>query len=391
MSGPLRFRTATVLVLAGLSNAPASANILDTLFNRTPDEASSPAPAQDATAKDASAKDAPAKDECLSRPGKPVDGQHWMYRLDGHRRCWFMVPEENATSRQRARHHTARRRLATSEENEVAPRQRKAVVDARAELVRPAPEDTLQPTPVPALRMVDAAASVPAANAAPSVPATGAAALVPPPPILAKPDAKPDPKPDPKPDQLPSDRADAPQQPDVPKDNVETLLAAAPASSEPAAASVPPATTVAFAMVTGEDEPWWRSRWLGPMLMGLGLISLLIATLPVRRPSLVARNVRAPEPEEPLSVLSDSDPQTDLQHYRPSPAMRSGGRQIAGRERNSRPSSPGHPDRSFQEAIRALTDFDPASVEASPGALTPRRPDVAPASRSTRTYASRTS
>src|SRR5262245_28603291 len=111
MSGPMRCRYAAVLILAGLLiagilNAPASANILDTLFNRTPEDAS--APAQDASAKDASAKqDAAAKDECLSRPGKPAEGQHWMYRLDGHRRCWFSVPEEAATVRKRAHHPVA--------------------------------------------------------------------------------------------------------------------------------------------------------------------------------------------------------------------------------------------------------------------------------------------
>lgn len=366
MSGPLRFRFAAVLVLAAFSTSPAFANIIDTLLNRTPEEAAPPAPA----------KDAQAKDECLSRPGKPVDGQHWRYRLDGNRRCWFLGPEEAATSRQRAQRHGIKRRLAASEEDEAAPRKRKAVVDARAELVRPAPEETLQPRSVPAMKVVDAAPSVPATGAAASVsataaaapvPATGAAALVPPPPVLAQPDP------------LPPQRSSAPQDSNAPQDNVETLLAASPASSEAVAASAPAVANLAILTVTGEDGPWWTSRWFGPLLMALGLMSLLIAMRPVRTVAQVTRRVRDPEIDDRPGPSSDARSHAHLQRRRPAPAMQQGARQFAERQRMLRASGPADPDISFQEAIRMLTDVDPASVEPRPGPVAKRPRDTSPA------------
>jgi hypothetical protein len=365
MSGPLRFRTAAVL-LAGLSTSPVSANIIDTLFNRAPEEALAPAPA----------KDASAKDECLSRPGRPADGQHWMYRLDGHRRCWFSVPEEAAAVRKRVHHHAVKQRFISSEKDEIALRRQKAVVDARAELIRPAAEDALQPRPVPAVKVVDAAAFVPA---------TGAAALVPSPPVLAKPD------------QLPLEHpnvsrdSDAPQDSNVRQDNVETLLAATAAGSEAVAVSASPAGTVAVPVATGEDVQWWTSRWIGPLLMGLGLMSLLGAARPLRGAALLTRSVRAPEAEDRLSLRSDSDSEAHLHHRRHVPAIRHGTRPIAEHQRKSRPPRPASPDMTFHEAISLLTDFDAASLDARPGALTQKRLDAAPASGKTGAYVSRMS
>ena len=145
MSGPLRCRAAAVFILAGgpllagLPSSPASANFIDTLLNRAPEDAAAPAPVQDTSGKqDASSKlDALAKDECLSRPGKPVEGQHWMYRLDGHRRCWYPVAQDTATVRMRAHRHAAKRRPAASEEAESAP--------ARGSAHVPAPRPTAPP------------------------------------------------------------------------------------------------------------------------------------------------------------------------------------------------------------------------------------------------------
>jgi hypothetical protein len=345
------------------------------LLNRAPEEAPPPVPV----------KDTQAKDECLARPGKPADGQHWRYRLDGHRRCWFLAPEEIATSRQRVRHHAVKRRLASSEEDETAPRKQRAVVDARAELMRPAPEEALQPTPVPAVKVVDAAPSVPAtgaavpapaAGAAVSAPAAGAAALVPPPPVLAKRD------------RLPSEQPDV-RKDDVRNDNVETLLAATPASSEAIAVSASPASAVAVPVDIGEDVQWWTSRWIGPLLMALGLMSLVVATRPLQRAALVTRSVRAPEAEERLGRYSDSESQAHLHDRRHAPAMRHGARQIADHQRTSRQSGPANPDMTFQDAIRMLTDFDEASFDARSGALTPRPLDAAPASGKARAYVSR--
>jgi len=355
MSGPLRFRFASALILAALSTSPAFANPFEALFNRAPEEPPAPAPANDSD-----------NEECLSQPGKPADGQHWVYRLDGHRRCWFLVPEGTATLRQRVHHRAAKRRLAARQENEAAPRKRKAVVDARAELLRAAPPETLQPTPVPALRVVDAA----------PVPAAGAAALVPPPPVLTKPD------------QLTADQPD-PRQDNV-KDNVEALLAATPANSDSIAVSTSTVTPVAVPVAgAGEDGRWWTASWLGPLLMALGL--LLLLAMPLRRAVLVARNLWAQEGEGRLALIrSDDDSQ-------PGPSYPG---QVQARPRASRPaiadrsksatSGQGNRDISFQEAIKVLTDFDIITVEPGPATLSPRRLESAPARR-TRTKASRMS
>jgi hypothetical protein len=204
------------------------------LFNTAPEEAT-PAPAR-------------AEDECLSHPGKSAnDGQRWVYRLDGHRKCWFQVAKEAATERKPVHHRAARQLVAAPEENEAAPRKRKEVVDARAELLRSAPAETPQPTPpAPEFRVVDAAAAL----------TTAAAAIVPPAPVVAKPAT----------DQLAS------QDPTPPQVDVDMLLAAAPSASEAAA-------PIAEA---GDDGQGWTTTGLGVLLMGLGLVSLLISSWTLR-------------------------------------------------------------------------------------------------------------
>ncbi len=114
--------------------------------------------------------------------------------------------------KKQVRHRAAKPRVAVPEENETAPRKQKAVVDARAELLRSAPAETSQPTPpAPEFKVVDAA----------SVLATGTAAFVPPAPVEKRAT-----------DQLTPDHA-TPREVDV-----KTLLAAAPAPSDAVAASV---------------------------------------------------------------------------------------------------------------------------------------------------------
>jgi len=101
------------------------------------------------------------------RPGKSTTaGQRWVYRYDGHRKCWFQAAEGTATVRKQVRHSVAKPRVAVAEENEAAPRRRKADVDARAELLRSAAAETSQPMPLaPEFKVVDAA-SVPATRTA---------------------------------------------------------------------------------------------------------------------------------------------------------------------------------------------------------------------------------
>jgi hypothetical protein len=232
MSGHLRFCFAAFVLLAGLSASPASSNPFADLFNVTPRQ--EPAPA-------------PAEEECLSRPGKSTTaGQRWVYRLEGHRKCWFQAAEEIAVKKQ-VRHRAAKPRVATREENEAAPRKRKAVVDARAELLRSAPAETSQPIrPAPEIKVADAA----------SVLATGAAAFVPPAPIENL-----------KTDRLTPDRR-TPRQVDV-----ETLLAAAP---------------VVFPIAEAADDGWgWTATWLGVLLMALGLVSVLGSSRTLREAVLL--------------------------------------------------------------------------------------------------------
>jgi hypothetical protein len=249
MSGHLRFCYAAFVLLAGFSSSPASSNPIADWFNATPKQPAAPASAE-------------AEEECLSRPGKSTAaGQHWVYRLEGHRRCWFQTAEETAVKRQ-AHRRAAKARVAVSEENEVGRRQRRAVVDARAELLRAAPAETSQPErPAPERKMADAA----------SVLATAIAAFVPPAPLENLATAQPTP-----------DRR-TPRQVDV-----ETLLAAAPAGRGTVAASVPAVAPVAFPIVEAADDgQGWIATWLGALLMALGLISVLGSSRIVREAVLL--------------------------------------------------------------------------------------------------------
>jgi hypothetical protein len=257
MSGHLRFCFAAFL-LAGLSTSPASANPFDALFNSAPAEATAPAPA-------------PAEEDCLPQPGKSTaDGQHWVYRFDGHRKCWFQAAEGIATVNKRVRHHAAQTHVAAPKENESALRKRKAVADARDELPRSAQAETPQPPPAPDIKVV---------NAAPDR-ATGAAALEPPAPAVATPAT----------DQLTSDRP-TPRQLDM-----ETLLAAAPSASDAVATSVSSAPPAAISITeAGDDEPERTATWLGVLLIGLGLVSLLAGASRTIRGRPAGRAISPPE------------------------------------------------------------------------------------------------
>jgi hypothetical protein len=241
MTGHLRFSAALVLV-AGLSTSPASSSPFDFLFNAAPEQATAPSRAEE---------------ECLPHPGKSTtEGQQWVYRLDGHRKCWLQVAKEVATAKKPVRPRAVKQLVATPEENEAALRKRKEVVDARAELLRSAPPETAQPTPsAPQFKVVDAAA----------VPATGAAALVPAPLVVAETATN----------QL------TPNHPTPSHVDVEMLLAAAPAVSDGVAVSVPPSTPAAVPIAeTGDDGRGWT--WLGALLMGWGLVFLLISSRTLR-------------------------------------------------------------------------------------------------------------
>lgn len=98
-----------------------------------------------------------AEVECLPRPGKSTaDGQHWVYRVEGQRRCWFQVAEGTEMMRKPVQHRATKHRVATAEANKIAARKRKAVVDAHAELPGSAPVDTSRPSPAALAQVVDA-------------------------------------------------------------------------------------------------------------------------------------------------------------------------------------------------------------------------------------------
>ena len=243
VSSHLRSGIAAFFVVAGFST-PAFSNAFTDLF--TPNAA----PEQPTAAA------APAKEECLPQPGRSAAaGQHWVYRFDGQRKCWFQAAEETALARKPVRHRLERRSVAASEEDKPAPRQQKDVEDARAEMPSSGPVQTPQPAPLePKLTIVH---TVP-------VRVSDAAGQVPPAPVLNKPAA----------DQL------APDQP--PRLDVETLLARAPAASEEVG-SAPPATPIAGpgAKMGGGDD--WMTSWLGLLLIALGGAALLTSSRTLRR------------------------------------------------------------------------------------------------------------
>jgi hypothetical protein len=141
MSRRLRFCFAAFVLLASFSTSPASSNPFADVFNVG---AHTPTPAS-------------PERECLSRPGQSTaDGQHWVYRLDGHRKCWFQAAEGIATSKKRVHHHAPKHRV-TALASVTAGHKREAV-DARAELLRSPSAETSQPTsPGSEPKVVDAA------------------------------------------------------------------------------------------------------------------------------------------------------------------------------------------------------------------------------------------
>jgi hypothetical protein len=264
MSGHLRFRFAAFLLLAGLSTSPASSNPFAALFNAAPEEATAPAP---------------AKEDCLPQPGKTAaDGQHWVYRLDGHRKCWFQAAEGRVTVKKLAHHPAAKQHVVAPEENEAALRKPTAVGNVRAELPRPASAERFQPTP-PAreFKLVDAV----------SVIATGAAALVPSAPV-AKPAT----------DQL------TPDHPTPRPVDVDALLAAAPAASATVVSSVPSARPVPVSLAqAGDEERGWPVTWVGVLLMTLGFVCLLSSSGAIRGLQLYPTRLQHHRPPVPFAKL----------------------------------------------------------------------------------------
>ncbi|WP_026201974.1 hypothetical protein [Bradyrhizobium sp. WSM2793] len=141
MSGQLRLYFASLVLVGGFSAAPASSNPLADYFN---------------TATSQPTVTPPPQAECVPRPGTATSGgQHWVYRTDGRRKCWFLA-EGIARVKKPIRARAAKDRSASLDENGTTQTRRSAVVDARAELLRSAPPARSQ-TPVPEMQVADAA------------------------------------------------------------------------------------------------------------------------------------------------------------------------------------------------------------------------------------------
>jgi hypothetical protein len=254
MSGHWRFCVSAFVLVAGLSTAPAFSNPLTDLFNPAPQEAAAPVPAP------AAAPEREAKDECLMQPGTSTPGRHWVYHLNGHRKCWYQADEATIAAKKQA-HHRVARQAVDSEENEAAPR-KKMVADARAQMLSAAPADAVQPpapppAPSPAPEVADAA----------PVPASEPVARVSAAPVVATPTI----------DQA-APEATTPRPVDV-----EMLLAAAAPVGDRVASPVPPAPPVAPStpdMV--ENQRGLTATRAGMALITLGLIFLIGSLLASR-------------------------------------------------------------------------------------------------------------
>jgi hypothetical protein len=274
MSGYLRCGFAVFFLAAGLAT-PAASNVLtDLLTPNTASEAATAAPAQAST---------PAPEQCARQPGAPAAGQHWFYRLEGSRKCWYQAAEDSTAAKRAARHRVASRRSPAPDEDAPAPRKQQAVDDARAELVNSAPAQRHEPAPV---------ASAPAqTQESASVPAPAQAAMPPPAPSAPKvtmvhtvPVQVADAAAQVPPALVPTTLGVAQQpisgqptsdQSRPPQVDVERLLAEAPAASDEVASATPGAT------MGGSAD--WMASWLGGLLMALGCAALLSTSSTLRQ------------------------------------------------------------------------------------------------------------
>jgi uncharacterized membrane protein len=242
MSGHWRFCVAALLLSsAGVSISPAFSNPFTDLFNPPPKEATPPAP---------------VREVCVPQPGRSTaPSQHWVYHVEGHRKCWFQADEATASLTKRIHHYAAKPSAIVREESEAAQR-KKTLLDARAQLRSEAPVDTFQPAAA-APEVVDTA----------SVPANGAATLVPAAPIAAQPT---------------TDRP-APNHATPHSVDVETLLAASAPAEDTAASSAPPANPGAPSILDADDGHWESmATRAGEVLIALGLIFLVGSLLASR-------------------------------------------------------------------------------------------------------------
>ncbi|SFN95791.1 hypothetical protein SAMN05216573_13218 [Bradyrhizobium sp. Rc3b] len=236
MSGYFRLCFVSLVLVEILSTAPASSNPLADLFNTAAAQPSVTSPPQA---------------ECLGSPGNSApDGQHWVYRLDGHRKCWFLT-EAPAKVKKTVRRRMAKDSNASLDESGTPRPRQSGVLDARAELLRSTPPLPPQP-PRPELKVADAGSE----NSTSTV-LTSAA-------LIAQNSRRP---------MLYRPTQDH-------QVDVEQLLAATPTndvtSSEPRSVSVDP-------RLDGNGAVSRTATWLGVLLIMLGMLSILSSSRSLRR------------------------------------------------------------------------------------------------------------
>ena len=236
MSGYLRLCFVSFVLVEALSTAPASSNPLADLFNTT-----APAPAVTS----------PPQAECVGRPGNSTpDGQHWVYRVDGHRKCWFLT-EGIAKVKKAIRRRVTKDSIASLDESGTARPRQNGILEARAELLRSMPVAQTHPE----VNVADAGSDVSATTAVPS--AT----------IIAE--------------HSPRPTLSVSSQDQV---DVEQLLAAAPAN-DTLTSSGPPTMPIDLLMPAAEarnEAPSRTATWLGVLLMMLGMLSILSSSRSLR-------------------------------------------------------------------------------------------------------------
>ncbi|EIG63689.1 hypothetical protein [Bradyrhizobium sp. WSM1253] len=227
MSRHLRFYSAGLVLVGGLAATPACSDPFADLFNIAPREPAATSSVQP---------------ECLPRPGNsPGPRQHWVYRRDGHRKCWFLA--EGAATVRKPAHGRVAARAASPAENEAAQQRSKPMIDARVELLPSSPAD--RAPPMPPARELKVADAAPFSEASKS-------ALMP-----ARPVAD-----------LPATQL-TPEHSVPPDVDVEKLAAAVRADS-------PAAIPMAAHNEEVRDEPRsWTVNSLGVLLMTLGGFSIL--------------------------------------------------------------------------------------------------------------------
>ncbi|MFK4507057.1 hypothetical protein LPJ38_26945 [Bradyrhizobium daqingense] len=236
MSGYSRLCFVSLVLTASLLAVPASSNPFADIFI-----AAAPQPTMTS----------PPQLECLGRPGSSTpDGQHWVYRMDGHRKCWFLT-EGVAKVKKTIRQRVAKIGATSLDKSggTSAPRQSE-IIDARAELLRSATAESYRPPHVE-VKAADATFDLDTGAAPMSATLISAVGR--------------------------RSRSSVLSQVDV-----EQLLAAAPADHV-VASPEPPAMPIGVRLVEAANQTASRTAtWLGVLLMMLGMLSILSTSRSLR-------------------------------------------------------------------------------------------------------------